>query len=270
MKFFIDTANIQEIQEAYDLGVLDGVTTNPFPDGTPGVTEVWALNPALETTGFFHLLNGSREIEYNGMSLNFNKRLSNGWALRGFVNYGEGEWSVPQNYTDNNDPNDLINQTGLGEDNDGALFYTRSSGSGRGDIYLQSSWQWNITGIYQVAPDRPWGFNLSGNLYGREGYLIPYNNNVTASDGINRLTSLVQGDVDRFRNDDVTTMDLRAEKTFAATGNVNFTFGMDLFNALNEATVLAREPTLTGGTADNVQDLISPRIWKLSVRVSWK
>lgn len=29
MQFFIDTANLKEIQEAYDLGVLDGVTTNP-------------------------------------------------------------------------------------------------------------------------------------------------------------------------------------------------------------------------------------------------
>jgi transaldolase len=29
MKFFIDTANLAEIREAYDLGVLDGVTTNP-------------------------------------------------------------------------------------------------------------------------------------------------------------------------------------------------------------------------------------------------
>ena len=29
MKFFIDTASLSEIQEAYDLGVLDGVTTNP-------------------------------------------------------------------------------------------------------------------------------------------------------------------------------------------------------------------------------------------------
>ncbi|WP_114781504.1 fructose-6-phosphate aldolase [Botryobacter ruber] len=29
MKFFIDTANLQEIQEAHDMGVLDGVTTNP-------------------------------------------------------------------------------------------------------------------------------------------------------------------------------------------------------------------------------------------------
>ncbi len=29
MKFFIDTADLSEIQEAHDLGVLDGVTTNP-------------------------------------------------------------------------------------------------------------------------------------------------------------------------------------------------------------------------------------------------
>ena len=29
MKFFIDTANLSQIQEAQDLGVLDGVTTNP-------------------------------------------------------------------------------------------------------------------------------------------------------------------------------------------------------------------------------------------------
>ena len=29
MKFFIDTANLPQIQEAADLGILDGVTTNP-------------------------------------------------------------------------------------------------------------------------------------------------------------------------------------------------------------------------------------------------
>ncbi|MFT5802090.1 MAG: transaldolase, partial [Nonlabens sp.] len=29
MKFFIDTANIDQIKEAKDLGILDGVTTNP-------------------------------------------------------------------------------------------------------------------------------------------------------------------------------------------------------------------------------------------------
>ena len=29
MKFFIDTANLDEIREANELGMIDGVTTNP-------------------------------------------------------------------------------------------------------------------------------------------------------------------------------------------------------------------------------------------------
>ena len=29
MKFFIDTANFDEIKEAYNWGILSGVTTNP-------------------------------------------------------------------------------------------------------------------------------------------------------------------------------------------------------------------------------------------------
>lgn len=29
MKFFVDTANLDQIKEAHDLGILDGVTTNP-------------------------------------------------------------------------------------------------------------------------------------------------------------------------------------------------------------------------------------------------
>lgn len=33
MKFFIDTANLDQIKEAQDLGVLDGVINQPFIDG---------------------------------------------------------------------------------------------------------------------------------------------------------------------------------------------------------------------------------------------
>ncbi|MDI9862425.1 MULTISPECIES: fructose-6-phosphate aldolase [Flectobacillus] len=38
MKFFIDTANLQEIQEAQNLGVLDGVTTNPSLMAKEGIS----------------------------------------------------------------------------------------------------------------------------------------------------------------------------------------------------------------------------------------
>tara|TARA_R110002051_G_scaffold140837_2_gene213923 strand:- start:1617 stop:2270 length:654 start_codon:yes stop_codon:yes gene_type:complete len=38
MKFFIDTANLQQIKEAQELGVLDGVTTNPSLMAKEGIT----------------------------------------------------------------------------------------------------------------------------------------------------------------------------------------------------------------------------------------
>ena len=40
MKFFIDTANLDQIKEAQDLGVLDGVTTNPSLMAKEGITGV--------------------------------------------------------------------------------------------------------------------------------------------------------------------------------------------------------------------------------------
>ena len=38
MKFFIDTANLDQIKEAQDMGVLDGVTTNPSLMAKEGIT----------------------------------------------------------------------------------------------------------------------------------------------------------------------------------------------------------------------------------------
>lgn len=38
MKFFIDTANLEQIKEARDLGILDGVTTNPSLMAKEGIS----------------------------------------------------------------------------------------------------------------------------------------------------------------------------------------------------------------------------------------
>ena len=50
MKFFIDTANLADIREAVDLGVLDGVTTNPSlmaKEGIRGTDAVMAHYKAI-------------------------------------------------------------------------------------------------------------------------------------------------------------------------------------------------------------------------------
>ena len=44
MKFFIDTANLDQIKEAQDLGILDGVTTNPSLMAKEGISGKEAIN----------------------------------------------------------------------------------------------------------------------------------------------------------------------------------------------------------------------------------
>ncbi len=43
MKFFVDTANLEQIKEAHDLGILDGVTTNPSLMAKEGIKGTEAI-----------------------------------------------------------------------------------------------------------------------------------------------------------------------------------------------------------------------------------
>jgi len=50
MQFFIDTANLDQIREAHDLGILDGVTTNPSlmaKEGIRGKENIWKHYAAI-------------------------------------------------------------------------------------------------------------------------------------------------------------------------------------------------------------------------------
>jgi transaldolase len=49
MKFFIDTANLAQIKEANDLGILDGVTTNPSLMAKEGIKGTEAINNHYKT-----------------------------------------------------------------------------------------------------------------------------------------------------------------------------------------------------------------------------
>ena len=81
---------------------------------------------------------------------------------------------------------------------------------------------------------------------------------------------MVVEDVDDFRYDDVFVADLRLEKEFAATGNLGLTFSIDAFNIFNEGYVLSRNTNLNSGSADWVNATLSPRIYRLGVRINWR
>ncbi len=70
MKFFVDTANLEQIREANDLGVLDGVTTNPSLMAKEGIKGQENIN--RHYVDICHIVDGdvSAEViatDYKGM-----------------------------------------------------------------------------------------------------------------------------------------------------------------------------------------------------------
>ncbi len=246
-----------------------GEYSGTLPDGSPYLLPEWNLRDEFQQTGGWLLTNGGRELDYSGVNLNFTKRLSNQWMLRGFVNYAFDEsWSVPSDYLDDtNGPNPVNTKS----DCNGCTYAMQSSASGFfNNVFMQSNWSWNLNGMYQIAPDRPWGFNVAANLYGRHGYPFPYFiTEFGQQDGIERSISVVD-DVDQFRAPNLLTTDIRLEKEFAATSGVGFTFSIDGFNIFNETTTLQRELEWNSPSGDYLLETLSPRIWRLGVRINWR
>ncbi|MDB3904908.1 fructose-6-phosphate aldolase [Crocinitomicaceae bacterium] len=77
MKFFIDTANLDEIKEAYSLGILDGVTTNPSLMAKEGITGAKNINNHYKA--ICEIVDGDVSAEV--ISTDFEGMISEGEAL---------------------------------------------------------------------------------------------------------------------------------------------------------------------------------------------
>ena len=67
MKFFIDTANLAQIKEAQELGILDGVTTNPSLMAKEGITG--KNNILKHYVDICNLVEGDVSAEVNALDL---------------------------------------------------------------------------------------------------------------------------------------------------------------------------------------------------------
>ena len=118
----------------------------------------------------------------------------------------------------------------------------RSGGSGsKGGIFLNAGWSGSVTGLYQVAPDSPWGFNIGGAFNAREGYPSPVFRSVTGTDGSGRAVQ-ISSDFESSRNDDVFTLDLRLDKEIMFGDAFGMTLGLDVFNVFNDNDDPAAQP----------------------------
>ena len=235
-----------------------------LPDGRSAAVTFYALHPSLVATGGQYLASGDREREYAGLTLSFQRRLSERWTMRGHLNLGDATWRVPASFRLRNDPTDLAGEG----DNDGDLFAAQGSGA-HDDVFMQSSWTAQWSGFYRVAPERPWGFTVAANVVAREGYPIPYlARQVSSFDGIARFGQVTRR-LDDFRTDDVLVADLSLQKDVDLRGRLSATLSLTAFNVFNESYVLRRERNLTSARPDYLEETLAPRIVRFGVRLRW-
>ena len=238
------------------------------PDGSTRTIPYFGLVDGLSDTGFY-LTNGNDEQNYVGFALSVNKRLSNRWMLRGNFTISDWEWDVPPvSQRVDPDPNTYL---GSARDGDPVLQGSGTGSGSKGGVYINSSWSYSLTGMYQIAPDQAWGFNVAASLNGREGYAVPYfqrGPRVFSNLSSSGHAYYAVDSSDEFRLDDIHVLDLRVEKEFNVS-DFSFTVGAELFNVFNESTVLQREHRLNRGNSNYVEEILSPRVARVSLRFSF-
>jgi len=263
--------NLQSVGRRHrpDDYVLADPVTGTLPNGQPYTLQYYELRPGVGTRNGFFLENGDREQDFKGASLTLDKRLSNRWMMRGNVSWQDWTWDIPD--SEKEDPTDTV--AGGTVDGSQVLQGSGAASGSKGQVFINSQWSYSLNGMYQVAPDRPWGFNLAASLTGRQGYPIRYGRRIfrdTLADtpGLGIVVP-VTSDVDRFRYPDIHTLDLRVAKDFHFS-DLGLTLSADVFNALNQSYVLQRQGVLGGSKGDHVQEILSPRVLRLGARLSFR
>ena len=245
---------------------LAGEVSGVLPNGQTASAPYYSLRDNVSNTGGRFYTNGGREQEYLGLSLNMTKRLSNQWRLAGHFTINDWDWKVGDEFNFFDDPtNTTVDNNELAYSDGNEVVTERSAGSGdKGDVFAGSNWSFNINALYQVAPDKPWGFNLSADINGRQGFVSPV---YVPVGGPSRRVQLT--DIDEFRNDDLIYFNARIDKDFTI-GDSTFTVSIDGFNLTNEDSVLQTQRNLSAGTANQVREVLSPRVFRVGVKFNFR
>jgi Carboxypeptidase regulatory-like domain len=257
--------------------------TATLPNGRQVPVTWYALRPGVTTNHGYLLRNGDYQTTFKGASLTFHKRLSHGWMLRGNLSYND--WTYGK-AGDRPDPTALI-AGGLTDGNyvrQGDLVL-QGSGPASGafqNVYINSKWSFAVNGMVQVAKDRPWGFNVAGNLTGRQGYPDPYwvpvnPANTSVPNPFAGGETVQIGSANSNRLDNIIDFDLRLEKELTFQG-FGLTLGVDCFNLFNQAFILQRQGqfqlqhggVITPVNAGFINEVLSPRIFRFGARLSFK
>jgi hypothetical protein len=246
---------------------LPSVTANGFTV-TP-----YAPDAALVTAGAGGRIRANRagySRTFSGLELTLTKRLSNRWMSR--MAFSWNDWvenfdGTPVTFNGNPAPIETDPLV------DGGQVALLSGGSGKASFYSSVKWQFYANALWQG----PWGLDLSGALFGRQGG--PYPVDIRAAYGRDgTLSGLAVPTVDANRYDNIWNFDMRLAKTFKFSRGSGLTLSAEWFNVFNSGYVLSRYrfANVAAFTAANqgaepglgrIEEIISPSIFRVGARL---
>lgn len=192
-----------------------------------------------------NLWTNAKELDsnYNGTDITLDKRMSNGWMMTGGISIGKNIGDI-HGTQDLNNPNFLFRRGLVGNDVPFSL---------------------RLSGIY----DLPFGVSASGTFQHQRGF--PENTTVSVG---NNTIALTQGTTTLLveprgttRLPDLNQLDMSFRKIFRAGGKV-YQPRLDVYNMLNDSTVIARVTTL-GSSYGAVNNIQRGRLIKLGMHVDF-
>jgi hypothetical protein len=212
----------------------------------PSYTVTYYQLPFARPGGGFRI-NADRTRQYKGLELTARKRFSDRWMLNASANFQSTTYDYGEPGRAYQDPTDVENL-------DGAQTGTANA-----------RWTGKLSGLYVL----PWQeLGVSAFLNMRQGY--PFNRVILSPSRTGGIGT-VNVDIDRWgdaRLDNFYQLDMRVEKQIPV-GRMRWALSLDVFNLLNAATVLARQDVQNSTTANNVEEVLAPRVARIGVRFSF-
>jgi hypothetical protein len=208
---------------------------------------------------------------YLGAQFVFTKRLSNRWMLNGSFTYADWRRYYKGEYLAVIDDVWYDEKTvGLNNEEyfEGGVVAPESGGSGVQEIFVNSRWQFKVSGLYQL----PYGINFSGVFSAREGYIKP-TNVLVQMPGIG--SEELYGNPDgggKFGDQRLPAfwvLNFRLEKVFQITDSSTVTLSADAFNITNSSHALKKELRITADDFDQDLRILNPRVFRFGVRFNF-
>jgi len=228
-------------------------STCPAGASCPTVTY---FTPTVNIGSVTTLMNQNYWRDFNGVELTARKRMSNHWMMNSSFTYN----STLVHYGQTNafqDPTNISLREGFQYD-------YLTSGSGLGNVYINSKWLLKLSGMYQL----PWAVNVSAFYNARQGY--PFERFVLTPTRTNNggQASVLLDAVGEDRLPNFQNIDFHVERPVSFM-NAHLVPSLDIFNLGNFNTIQALQRQQNAGSANQISSVVAPRVLRFGIRVNW-